>query len=316
MKVAVTGGTGFVGGHLARALVAEGHQVVAVARGVDRRDPELARTPGIQFFASDLSDAEQLVEGFAGCEVVAHCAGINREIGDQTYERVHVRGTANVLEAASRAQVRKVILLSFLRARPDCGSAYHESKWAAEEMVRNSSLDYTVIKSGMIYGRGDHMLDHLSRLLCTMPLLATVGLRERLTRPLAIADLVRVLQAAIIDGRLSRRTVAITGPEELFLSEAVRRVARVLGRRVLVVAMPVWFHYGLAVLLERIMTIPLASRAQVRILSEGVVAPARDCDPLPADLSPRMPFTAERIEEGLPVLEPFGLKDLRCCVSR
>ncbi len=316
MKVAITGGTGFVGGHLARALAAEGHHVVAVARGVDRRDPELLRTPGIEFFASDLSDAGRLVEAFTACDAVTHCAGINREIGVQTYERVHVQATAKVIEAAARTKVKKVVLLSFLRARPDCGSAYHESKWAAEEIVRNSSLDYTIIKSGMIYGRGDHMLDHLSRLLCTIPLLATVGLKERSTRPLAIADLVRVLTAAIIDDRLSRQTVAITGPEELLLSEAVRRVAEVLRKRVLVVAMPVWFHYALAMFLEQIMTIPLASRAQVRILSEGVVEPAGKCDPLPADLRPRLSFTAGRIREGLPALRPFGPGDLRCCVSR
>jgi len=316
MKVAITGGTGFVGGHLARALAAEGHQVVAVARGADRRDPELLRMPGIEFFASDLSDPQQLVEEFVGCDAVAHCAGINREIGAQTYERVHVRGTAHVVDAASRAGVKKVVLLSFLRARPNCGSAYHESKWAAEEIVRNSSLDYTVIKSGMIYGRGDHMLDHLSRLLCTIPLVATVGLKELLTRPLAIADLVRVLKAGIVDGRLPRKTIAITGPEELYLSEAVRRVAAVLGKRVLVMPMPVWFHYALAVFLEQIMTIPLASRAQVRILTEGVVEPAGRCDPLPADLNPTIHFTAEQIREGLPILEAFGLSDLRCCVSR
>jgi NADH dehydrogenase len=62
---------------------------------------------------------------------VAHCAGINREIGDQTGKRVHIEGTTNVIEAAKRAGVRKLIMLSFLRARPDCGSPYHESTWAA-----------------------------------------------------------------------------------------------------------------------------------------------------------------------------------------
>jgi len=314
MKIAITGGTGFVGGHLARALVAEGHEVLAVARGVERRDQGLLRTPGVQFFASDLSDPHQLAEGFAGCDGVAHCAGINREIAAQTYEHVHVQGTANVADAAARARVKKLVLLSFLRARPHCGSAYHESKWAAEEIVRKSGLDYTVVKSGMIYGLGDHMLDHLSRLLCTMPFLATVGMQERAIRPLAIADLTMVLGAAFVGGQLSRKTIAITGPEELLLSDAVRRVAGVLGKPVLVVPMPVGFHYALAILLERIMTIPLASRAQVRILSEGVVEAAGPCDPLPADLAPRTFFTAETIRKGLPLLAPFGLRDLRCCV--
>ena len=313
MKVAITGGTGFVGGNLARALAAAEHQVVAVARGVDRHDPDLLCARGVTFLASDLSSIVPLVEGFAGCDTVAHCAGINREIGRQTYERVHVQGTSNVVEAAVQAGVKKVVLLSFLRARPHCGSKYHESKWEAEEIVRRSSLDYTVIKSGMIYGRGDHMLDHLSHLLYTIPLLATVGFKQRPTRPLAIADLVRVLEAAILDGRLSRRTVAITGPEELFLSQAVERVATILGRRVLVVPMPVWFHYVLAVFLERVMTVPLASRAQVRILSEGVVEAAGSCDPLPEDIAPKAFFTTEQIRLGLPEPGPFKLRDLRCC---
>lgn len=69
---------------------------------------------------------------------------------------------ATVIEAAKRAGVRKIFLLSFLRARPDCGSSYHESKWASEELIRASGLDYTILKAGMIYGRGDHLVDHLS----------------------------------------------------------------------------------------------------------------------------------------------------------
>ncbi|GAA1823383.1 NAD(P)H-binding protein [Agromyces salentinus] len=72
-----------------------------------------------------------MTRAFEGCEVVAHCGGIKREIDDQIYKRVHIEGTANVIEAAKRAGVRKVIVLTFLRARPDCGSAYHASKWAA-----------------------------------------------------------------------------------------------------------------------------------------------------------------------------------------
>ncbi|GAA4385573.1 hypothetical protein GCM10023152_36560 [Agromyces bauzanensis] len=118
-----------------------------------------------------------MTRAFEGCEVVAHCAGINREIGDRTYQRVHIEGTANVIEAAKRAGVRKVIMLSFLRARPDCGSPYHESKWAAEELIRDSGLDYTILKAGMIYGRGDHLIDHLSHTVQTLPVFATVGFR-------------------------------------------------------------------------------------------------------------------------------------------
>src|SRR5262249_50721820 len=161
MRIAITGGTGFVGRHLARALVEQGHEVVLIARGRDGRDRDVVRLPGVSFVQAGVSDAGALEEAFSGCSVVAHCAGINREIGAQTYETVHVQGTKAVVSAARRADVQKVVLTSFLTARPDCGLAYHESKWHAEEIVRSCGLDYTILKAGIIYGRGDHLLDHL-----------------------------------------------------------------------------------------------------------------------------------------------------------
>ena len=106
--------------------------------------------------------------------------------------------------------------MSFLRARPGCGSPYHESKWVVEEIVRNAGLEYTIVKAEMVYGRGDHMLDHLSHAFYTLPLLATVGFEEKAIRPLAIDDLMHVLRAALIDGRLTNRTIALTGAEDFF----------------------------------------------------------------------------------------------------
>ena len=311
MKIAITGGTGFIGSHLAWRLVVEGHQVVLLARRNGRH--ESAEGAAITFVHSDLSEPSVLAAAFKGCEAVAHCAGINREIGDQTYRKVHVAATRNVVDAARQAGVKKIALMSFLRARPNCGSAYHESKWAAEEIVRDSGLDYTIIKAGMVYGRGDHMLDHLSHALHTFPFFAMVGFKEKGIRPLAVDDLVEVLHASLIENRLSRATVAITGAEELYLSEAVRRVARVTGNRIRMFRAPIWFHLVMARFWELTMRVPLVARAQVRILSEGVVEPAGPCDPLPPDLLPQRRFTDDQIHNGLPEPGPFTLRDLRCC---
>jgi len=311
MKIAITGGTGFIERHFARALAAAGHHAVVISRGVDRRDEAVRSMPGATFFQADLSDPARLAEAFVGCDGVAHCAGINREIGAQTYQRIHVEGTAHALEGARMAQVDRFLLLSFLRARPACGSPYHETKWAAEELVRHSGLDYTILKPGMIYGRGDHMLDHLSHTIHTLPLFATVGFRERPIRPVAVADLVDVLVAALVNGRISRQTVLVLGPETLLLSEAVRRVAAVLGRRVWIVPAPVWLHFALARIFERVMRVPLVATAQVRMLAEGFVEAVPYADPLPADLTPRHGFTPDQIRAGLPQAGPFGRDDLR-----
>ena len=311
MRIAITGGTGFVGSHLAQRLIQEGHEVVLVAR----RLREMSIPANARFAASDLANVEVLAEAFSGCDAVAHCAGINREIGKQTYQRVHIEATRNVVEAARQAGVRKITLMSFLRARPNCDSPYHESKWAAEEIIRNSGLDYTIFKAGMVYGRGDHMLDHLSHSFHTLPLLATVGFKQKAIRPLAVDDLVDVMYAALVGDRLTKQTIPIMGAEELYLSDAARRVARAVDRKIAIFPMPVWFHYVLAQFCEWTMKVPLVAKAQVRILSEGVTESVRTCDPIPEDLLPKRKFTPDQIRTGLPEPGPFGLADLRCCLS-
>jgi uncharacterized protein YbjT (DUF2867 family) len=304
MRIAITGANGFVGTHLTHRLESEGHELVLISRR-QRKDDRV--------FANDLSDAGALRELLRDCKVVAHCAGINRETGNQTYRRVHIEGTRNVVEAAKAAGVEKIVLLSFLRARANCGSPYHESKWEAEEIVRNSGLDYTIIKAGVIYGLGDHMLDHLSHALHTFPVFATVGLKEKSVRPLAIEDLVHVMRAAIVDRRMKRQTIALLGPEEFYLSEAVCRVAEVVGKRPLMFPLPVFCHRLMAHVFELTMKVPLTSLAQVRILSEGVVEAGSPVVPVPYDLVPTRRFTAEQIRNGLPQPKPFCVGDLRLC---
>jgi NADH dehydrogenase len=225
---------------------------------------------------------------------------------------VHVEATQNVIAAATQAGVKKIALLSFLRARPNCGSAYHESKWAAEEIVRHSGLDYTIVKAGVIYGRGDHMLDHLSHAVHTFPVFGLVGFKEKPIRPLAVEDLVTILRASLIDGRLSRQTVAATGPEELLLGEAVRRVASAAGKKPVFVPLPVAMHWLIAFAAERAMKVPMVSLAQLRILSEGIVEALPAADSLPDDLAPHTAFTCDQIRKGLPPPGAFGWKDLRC----
>lgn len=293
MRVAITGGTGFVGRHLDERLRAEGHETVLVSR----------RT------GTAITDVDALTEAFSGCQAIAHCAGINREIGDQTFERVHIEGTRAVVEAARRAAVGRLVMVSFLRARPDCGSGYHETKWAAEEIVRGSGIPHTVLKFGMIYGAGDHMVDHVTKAVRTFPIFATVGYSERLVRPVPVADAVDVLVAAI-EGRVVEPTVAVMGAETLPLGAAVRRIAHVADRRPLYVPVPVWSIRILAHLTEWLMRTPLVAKAQAQMLAEGVSEAAPPTPELPEELRPARQFTEDRIRAALPEGR-FTLADLR-----
>ncbi len=298
MRIAITGGTGFVGRNVAARL--DNPVIISRRTGVD------------------VDDVDALVAAFAGCDAVIHAAGINREIGTQTFQRVHVEGTRAVVEAAQRAGVKRIVMVSFLRARPNCGSGYRETKWAAEELIRGSGIPHTILKAAMIYGPGDHMVDHVTRAVRSWPVFGTVGFGQRMVRPVPIADFVDVVLAAV-EGRIAEPTVAVMGAEELSLSDAVRRVARVAGKRPLFIPLPVGAIKLLAQVTEWTMKVPLVAKAQARMLGEGVSEAEPWAPEPPEGVRPRHPFSEESIREALPSEGAFGWNDLRVsgwCAAR
>jgi len=295
LKIAVTGASGFVGGNVVRLLRDQGHEVVPISR----RD-------GI-----DIRSLLDLENAFAGLDGVVHCAGINREIGEQTYKNVHIEGTKFVVHAAKKNGLKKIIFMSFLRARPDCSSGYHESKFAAEEIVSKSNIDYTIIKAGVIYGQGDHMLKHLSQAFYTFPVFAMVGFKKQKVRPLAVEDVAKLIVASFNDPVLTNKRVPVTGPDEMTLDNAIKRVSKVVGKKPVFIPLPVWFHYLFSLILERIMKEPLVAKAQVKILAEGLTEPAGIWNTLPEAYLPNTYFTDEQIRSSLPPGGPFTLQDLK-----
>jgi nucleoside-diphosphate-sugar epimerase len=299
MKIAITGGTGFIGRHLARDLISRGHDVIVIARGQYARNTQPIE--GATFFALDANDTANLTRAFEGCDAVVHCAGTSVEDAKQTFYRLHVEGTRSAVTAAEQSQVKKFVLVSYLNVRPNVKSEYHRTKWQGEEIVRASKLNFTILKAGLIYGPGDHLLHNLSNLFRRMPVFAAVGLREKTVRLVAVEDLVEVIRAALDGNRFARQTVAVLGPEEFPFSQAARRIANAMGKPSLIVLpFPVFFHRILAFISERFMSKPLITKSQVQMLADGISQPTLESVPLPDDLKPKTYFTEEQILKGLP----------------
>jgi nucleoside-diphosphate-sugar epimerase len=149
LTLAVTGGTGFVGGHLIRAARAAGHGVRALTRGW--RPPE----DGIEWIEGALDRPDGLATLCAGADAVIHIAGLINAPDRAAFEAVNVGGTAAMVDAARGAGVRRFLHISSLAAREPELSDYGWSKARSERVVAASGLDWTIVRPPAIYGPGD-----------------------------------------------------------------------------------------------------------------------------------------------------------------
>jgi uncharacterized protein YbjT (DUF2867 family) len=149
--IAVTGATGFVGRHAVRALIDAGHSVRGLVRSPDKARevlPEDGWTP----VAGDVFDRPALDELTRGADAVVHTIGIRRELPGITFERLHTGATERVVEAATGGGVRRLVHVSALGVRANAPAAYFRSKHAAEQIVRRSGLDWTILRPSLIHG--------------------------------------------------------------------------------------------------------------------------------------------------------------------
>ena len=297
MRIAITGGTGFLGRHLADTLLQQGHQVVLLARGLNPGAAAYENREQVSVLKIPLAQTLDIVSAIKGCDAVIHCAGINREKGEQTFQAVHIDGTRNLLSAMRQVQVKRLIHISFLRARPQIDSPYHVSKWQSEEMVRNSGLNYTIFRPGVIYGQGDQFLTNLKRTLNNLPFFGLVGFTKQAISPLFVDDFTSVLAACIPHEQSYGRTYAIVGPEQLTLAEIVDLTADTIDIIPQKIPLPLFFHRISGLLMELLMADPLITSAQVTMLSESLSETALPCDELPAEFQPKSKFLTRQLKE-------------------
>jgi nucleoside-diphosphate-sugar epimerase len=155
--LAVTGGTGFVGGHLLRLALGQGYDVRALTRGWKPPEHDIAWVDG----ALDRQDS--LVKLCSGADAVIHIAGMISGSRD-AFGAVNVAGTANMIDAARKAGVRRFVHISSLAAREPELSAYGWSKMKSEKLVSASGLDWTIIRPPAVYGPGDRETLELFRM--------------------------------------------------------------------------------------------------------------------------------------------------------
>jgi NADH dehydrogenase len=228
MKVLVTGATGFVGPHVANALVDAGHEV----RVLERKPGSWERA-GIrcqEAVQGDMTDPDSLRRAVQGVEVVVHLVAI-RQGKPELFQRVMIEGTRNLL-AASQG-VKRFVLMSALGIDEHTKDLvpYYDAKWQEEHEVKASGLEYVIFRPSFIFGRGGGILPTFIKLAKLSPFTGIVGNGEQRIQPIWIDDVGSDFAKSVDLPEAANRTFELGGPDAVTWNELWQRIRAVLGIR-------------------------------------------------------------------------------------
>ena len=226
--ILLTGATGFVGRSLVKVLLAEGREIGCLLRP-SNREPFLPQGK-IHIATGILQDAPALRVAMQNVDTVINIAGTHRSKGQNTVESINHFGTVNLVEAALDAGIRRIIYLSHMHA--DRNSAYPllRSKGAAEEASRSSGINYTILRSSLIFGPDDSFTSILAMLIKSIPVVFPVtGDGKTRFQPIFVDDLASCLAGCLDAHHLENRALPIGGPQHLSYTEILDAIMTRLG---------------------------------------------------------------------------------------
>src|SRR4030095_206610 len=147
------------------------------------------------------------------------------------FDALHTRATQNMLAVARAAEVKRFLHMSALGTRPDAQSRYHRTKWAAEQAVRISGLDWTIFRPSVIFGRGDELVSMLAGMIRRLPAVPVLGDGRYRLQPIAVEQVAEGFARAARNQRSVGQVYGVAGPADYPLVAILDRIGRSLGRR-------------------------------------------------------------------------------------
>jgi NADH dehydrogenase len=272
VEVLVTGGTGVIGTSAITTLVRRGRTVRLLSRHAERDARAWPR--GVAAVTGDVTDPATLAGVADGCDAVVHLVGIIDEQPPATsFQRVNVDGTENIVREAARAGVRKFVYVSSLGSEAG-RSPYHESKRAAERIVRGFAGEWAILRPGPVYGPGDEHVSVLMKLVRTLPVVPVIGDGNQPIQPLWHGDLAEAIAMTVERDDLSGATYDMAGDEVTSQRDLIDRLRRLTNRDgVEIPVLGVFAELGIKVASMAGVDIGF-SESQLQMLLEATVLPS------------------------------------------
>jgi uncharacterized protein YbjT (DUF2867 family) len=245
VKVLVTGGTGFVGPHVVRAIQDAGHDVRALVRK--------GSIPGTEPSQGDITDPESLRRAVNGVDAVVHLVGI-RQGREEQFQRIMVDGTRDLLAAAGEAGVGRFVHMSALGTTEETKELvpYYGAKWLQEGLVRESGLEHVIFRPSFVFGKEGGILPTFRKLAKFAPVTPIVGSGKQRIQPIWADDVAAYFADALAKPETTNRTFELGGPDVVSWDEFWGRLKHALGVRRPSLHMPMAFMRVNALVTERL----------------------------------------------------------------
>ncbi len=219
MVCCVTGSTGFVGRHIVRDLCSRGLQVKCLTRPTSDLRP--LEGLDVEILQGDVTSVSSLERALQGVTTVIHLVAIIRQTKGATFERINLAGTKNLLQAAKSAGVKRIVYMSNLGAGPDQRFPLLYNKWRAEEEVKNSGIDFVILRPSVIFGRGDGFITVLADTIKKSPVAPVIGSGKTRFQMISVEDVAACVAQSLQEEGIVNQTIPLGGPEQLTYEQVV-----------------------------------------------------------------------------------------------
>lgn len=227
-RILIIGANGFIGQTLLRHLHAAGHQVTACVRNRRRYRPAHHTINVIAADYTTHTRAAQWLPLLQGFDVVINAVGIVRECGANSFEQIHTRGPIALFDAAISAGVKQIIQISALGSDASAQTPFHLSKRDADDHLAAMECDWLILRPSLVYGQGCKSAT-LFKAVAALPLIPIAGSGNQPVQPVAVEDLVRIVQSSIDGAIKPRQRIDVVGAKAITVREMLAHYRTWLG---------------------------------------------------------------------------------------
>lgn len=231
----ITGATGFVGRRLLKKIIDKKIKVRCLIRNKKKIDGGNE----LEIIQGDLSDRDTLYDATLGVDTVVHLAAVIKSSDPSEFMNVNVQGTRNLVEACIKNEVKKIIYVSSLDAVLNETNIYGKTKAIGEDIIKNSNIDYIILRPSLIYGRGSKDITLLTELINRYPLIPVVGSGEGKLQPVYVDDVCDTI-VKLIESDKKNKIYHIAGEQKISLNDLIDKIAGLSSRQVIKVHVPLW----------------------------------------------------------------------------